>query len=317
MKRKIILCTVICAVITSFSGCNNYDKPTDEVTTAITTTVSTTNVTTTAPVTTTQPTLTTPSPTTEDMPKDTTATTVMTKTETSTTPAKTSQTTTTTPKKTSKTTTTTKAIEKTPIEKAKFKIEPIKAEYTSSATAFACIEQVLKYYGYNSSQKDMVSYLKIDSEFYEEDEELYGPNPNHFFVGNPSNTKYGSGSIPIYEAFNLYKKDNNININCEWIANDIFDTLNYHFSKNNFVIVWIGENVSYKVAYFDKLTKAGMRWPDNIRCMLLIGMTDNSLILSDPTTQSTIEMSKTDYEKSCFRQGLVISNNDLSYININ
>lgn len=313
MKRKIILCAFICAVISSFSGCNNNDKPTDEVTTAITTTVSTTNVTTTAPVTTTQPTLTTTSPTTEDMPKNTTATTVTTKTETSTTPVKTSQTTTTTSKKTSKTTTTTKTIEKTPMEKAKFKIEPIKAEYTSSATAFACIEQVLKYYGYNSSQKDMVSYLKIDSEFYEKDGKLYGPDPTMFFIGDPSNTKYGSGSRPISEAFELYREVNNISIYCKRSLNDSWEALKFDFYKNNFVIVWIGENVSYKVAYYDKLTKAGMRWPDNIRCMLLIGMTDNSLILSDPTTQSTIEMSRSEYEKCTFSQCLILSTTELKF----
>ncbi len=210
---------------------------------------------------------------------------------------------------TTTTTTTSKPISSNPIDKAKFKVSPIKAKYTSSATALACIQSVLEYYGYSCTQEEMVNYLTTNSEFYEENGKTYGPNPIYYFVGDPTNTIYGSGAIPISEMLQKYLEAKNIDIYFESFFNTSFNLLTQEISNDNFVIVWIIDDPN-GIIYYDKdLTFGGdtaIIWPTNIRCMLVIGTTSNSVILSDPSSEQIIEMSRDDYESNVFDQCIII-----------
>ena len=319
--NKFLLISLSLVFTLAFSSCKDSDNS-SKLTTESTTKVTTESTTSSSTVTTTsipEALTTTKATTTSEKVTTVTTTTNTTTTSVATTSKPKSETTTIKPTSTTKITTTTKPIEKDPLEKAKFKIKPIKSNYTSSATAFACIEQILKYYGYSSAnQDDMVKYLEIDSEFYEEDGELFGPNPKEYFVGDPTNTIYGSGEIPIYEAFEKYKKENNININCVPCANCSFNFLLSEYNNNNLAVVWL-VNKAENLRYYDKNSVyggiTGILWPKDIRCVLLIGMTDNSLIFSDPTTKKVIEMSKEDYRENYeFIGCLILSDKSLEHL---
>lgn len=250
-----------------------------------------------------------------ELPEEKTTTkssTTTTTTTTATTQAPSNTTTTVNTTSSSKPVTTTKndpPPEPSPEDLAIFKLTPIKAKYKSSATAFACVEMILSYYGYSSSQADMVSCLDIDEEIWEANGAIYGPDPSLVFAGNPSTTIYGSMGFPIYCAVEKYFSQNNFKMQCLNISNSSINAIMSIIEENGILIVWMSDTKSDYHNYYDKdLIDYGTFFPlpKNIKCMAVIGLTPESVILADPTQGKIIKMPIKEYEEKAIHESIAI-----------
>jgi Uncharacterized protein conserved in bacteria len=123
--------------------------------------------------------------------------------------------------------------------------------------------------------------------------ELYGPNPNRVFIGDPfSSSGYGVFHKPIADVLSVY------------LGNKVYDATGTSFTNllgildsGRPVIVWATVNMAEpktsKTWYDEYGNKVTWKTPEH--ALLLVGYTEESVIVNDPYTGS-----KKQYPKSAF-----------------
>ncbi len=271
-----------------------------------TTTVTTTNepVTTTTTVTTTkkEPVTTTTTVTTTKKPVTTTKK-VTTKEPTTTTKKVTTKKTTTTTKPKTTTTakkTTTTAKSKSAYERAKFKIKPITPLY-KQASMLACIEMVLDYYGYDVTQEELLDYFEVaDATFYKGDNgETYGPTTWQYFVGDLNTTKYGGDWGLLKRIVKRYMENISSPKFHLLASEDSPEVIATAMEANVILIVWLWDDPSLYTwnGYLPDIGTIPVEFPKKQRYAVVIGASDSTITVSDPTSGKVIEYTYAEFDK--------------------
>lgn len=276
--KKLLLCSIIAAMLVSFAGCGATDSSQDPEKSA--TTVATT---------------TTPTATTTSDSENVTSVQTTTSTE-------------------STTTTVTTTVPVQDMEETKVEVETVKSKYYSSATAFACVEIIADYFGYETNQDDMIKYLNTvstENAFY-----TYGgveyltAQLTNTFIGDPADKDaIGSGFDAISFAVENYFQENNIPLSVSTFGNsaDFADLKNY-IDEERFFIRWIAEDINKYTVYCEETDYGSepIQWPDNMSCMLLVGAGDYTATFYDPITDEEITMTEEEYNKRAFDYNFLV-----------
>lgn len=157
---------------------------------------------------------------------------------------------------------------------------------------------VLQYYGQNVTAQEFASeWLTCSEKFYKSNNDLYGPDPNEVFVGNPfSENSYGCYASVIVKAIN----ENSAECKAQKITNKSLSQLCDEYINNNKpVLIWatmgMKESKSGKSWYLPNGEK--FTWTAGEHCLVLIGYSDEYYFLNDPQSGSTVAYPKSIVEK--------------------
>ncbi len=170
---------------------------------------------------------------------------------------------------------------------------------------------LLNYYGMNISAKSFANnYLIKESLSYDNYGNLWGPDPDSAFVGNPeSYSSYGIYAPAMAKSMNKYLKA--INAPYEAVAIrglSLQQVCSTYIDNNRPVMVWATMYMvaSYKttlwyINYLDENSsmKKGdsFRWTAEEHCLLLVGYDSNNYYFNDPLTDAYYAYSKSVVEK--------------------
>ena len=162
---------------------------------------------------------------------------------------------------------------------------------------------VLNYLDYSVSKTRLAdNYLPCSDDFYMgSDGELYGPNQNDVFVGDPHSNQYGCYAPVIVRTANSYLEE----CGSEYTASDISgenpEELYRYVLDGIPVIVWatirMQEIPSY-IEWFDFKTGEKLRVPNRQHCLVLVGVDGEMLTFNDPYDPRGIVQ----YPKSLFEK---------------
>lgn len=157
---------------------------------------------------------------------------------------------------------------------------------------------VLRYYGENvTSQQFASEWLGCSENFYKSNNELYGPDPNEVFAGNPfSENSYGCFASVIVKAINA----NSAECKAQKITDKSLSRLCDEYINNNKpVLIWatmgMKESKSGKSWYLPNGER--FTWTAGEHCLVLVGYSDEYYFLNDPQSGSTVA-----YQKSIVEQ---------------
>ena len=156
----------------------------------------------------------------------------------------------------------------------------------------AAATMVLQYYGTNITAQEFASnWLSCSENFYKSNNELYGPDPNEVFVGNPfSENSYGCFASVIVKAVN----ENSTECKAQKITNKSLSQLCDEYINNNKpVLIWatmgMKESKSGKSWYLTNGER--FTWTAGEHCMVLVGYSDEYYFLND-RSQAVPSLSK-------------------------
>ena len=139
---------------------------------------------------------------------------------------------------------------------------------------------LLKYYNIDVSVDEIIEKLPKGSLPYQEDNIIYGGNPNLEFIGSPyEKSSFGVYDYPISQVANQYKEN---------IINETGKNLNEVLNivkENRPVLVWnsMGLALPYiSQSWIYKPTGEKIDWIANEHAVVIIGYSDNRIIISDP-----------------------------------
>lgn len=142
------------------------------------------------------------------------------------------------------------------------------------------ITLLLRYYGVSVSPDDVIKNLAKEDLPYYENNILYGGNPEVGFIGNPySSHSYGVYEKPIKNVANIFKGG------IESKENFSFNNVLNLVQQNKPVVVWtsMGLAVPYiSKSWIYKPTGEKISWKAQEHAVVVIGYSDNSVIISDP-----------------------------------
>lgn len=157
---------------------------------------------------------------------------------------------------------------------------------------------VLQYYGESVTAPQFASeWLGCSESFYKSNGELYGPDPNEVFAGNPfSENSYGCFASVIVKAIN----SNSVGCKAQKITNKSLPQLCDEYINNNKpVLIWatmgMKESKGGKSWYLPN--GESFTWTAGEHCLVLIGYNDEYYFLNDPQSGSTVA-----YQKSIVEQ---------------
>ena len=157
---------------------------------------------------------------------------------------------------------------------------------------------VLQYYGTNITAQEFArDWLTCSENFYISNNELYGPDPNEVFAGNPfSENSYGCFSSVIVKAIN----ENSTECKAQKIANKTVAQLCDEYINNNKpMLIWatmgMKESKSGKSWYLQNGER--FTWIAGEHCLVLVGYSDEYYFLNDPQSGSTVAYQKSIVEK--------------------
>lgn len=164
------------------------------------------------------------------------------------------------------------------------------------------LTMALNYYGLHADKIQMASeYLPTASaEFYRgEDSFLYGPDLNQYFVGDPSSADgYICGTKAICTAADRYllKKKSSLRAVDETGASA--KELYRWVSEDTPVVVWVTINMEKRRETEGWYTEKGeyLSWASNDHGAVLIGYTQDSVIIADPIA------GRVEYKKEAFEE---------------
>ena len=141
---------------------------------------------------------------------------------------------------------------------------------------------LLRYYGVNAKVEEIVSSLKKGPLPYENNGQKLGGNPEVEFIGDPK-TKYSYGvyNKPIVEVANQYK-----NGVISKIGLDFSEVLKLVQEKHP-VMVWTTINLSkpfISTTWVDYETGDTIQWISGEHAVVIFGVTDGQVVVSDPYT---------------------------------
>ena len=160
---------------------------------------------------------------------------------------------------------------------------------------------LLNYYGYDIEKTELVKYLPTKPYYYK-DGVMYCGDPNVEFCGDVKSAAYGCYSGAIVKTINNYF--NSIGERSHYTIeykNVDPKQLYYQVSKGRPVIVWatIFMRESYKgESWVIEGTNDTFQWITREHCLVLIGYTEDEVILSDPyDSRGTVMYSKELFER--------------------
>lgn len=143
---------------------------------------------------------------------------------------------------------------------------------------------LLKYYGYNISVDEFIDNY-LESSFLEEvNGELYGPNPNEAFVGDPRSVySYGCYAPVIVNSLNkILGKEH-------WVKNTTgnnFNELVENYIDNEIpVLVWTSLNLlptESGTEWYLRESGEKFQWISNEHCMVFVGYDKDKYYFNDP-----------------------------------
>lgn len=164
---------------------------------------------------------------------------------------------------------------------------------------------VLQYYGVDISPGEFViSWLEYSENFYTSNGNLYGPDPNKVFAGNPfTNNSYGCFADPIVNAINR----NSTNCKAQKITDKTLQELCEEYIDNNEpLLIWA--TMSMKESYEGKswyLEDGSLfTWTAEEHCLVFMGYNDGYYFLNDPMSGSTVAYQKSIVEKRFAELGM-------------
>lgn len=150
---------------------------------------------------------------------------------------------------------------------------------------------LLNYYGVAVTPDDIIAKLPKGDVPTQKNGKMYGGNPEKEFVGNPySLNAYGVYEKPIAEVANQYKSGIKIATGTE------FSKILEIVKTGRPVLVWTSMNLS--VSYISKSwiyepTGETIYWKANEHAVVIIGYTEDKVIISDPINGKVKYQSKT------------------------
>lgn len=139
---------------------------------------------------------------------------------------------------------------------------------------------LLKYYNIDVEVDDIINNLDKGDLPYQEENIIYGGNPEIEFIGDPkTEAGYGTYELSIAKVANMYKAGI---INS---TGESLDNLLKIVKQNKPVIVWTSMYLAppyISNSWIYKKTGETISWKANEHAVVLIGYTDKSVIISDP-----------------------------------
>ncbi len=143
---------------------------------------------------------------------------------------------------------------------------------------------ILKYYGYNISVDEfMDDYL--ESSFLEEvNRDLYCPNPNEAFVGDPRSVySYGCYAPVIFNSLNeILRKEHSVKNTTGSEFNELIEN---YINKEIPVLVWISLNLlptESSQEWYLRESGEKFQWISNEHCMVFVGYDKDKYYFNDP-----------------------------------
>lgn len=152
---------------------------------------------------------------------------------------------------------------------------------------------VLQYYGVNITSEEFAeNWLECNGDFYSLNNELYGPDPNEAFAGNPfSENSYGCFASPIVNAIN----DNSTELNAKKIVNKSIEELCDEYIDNDKpILIWATMSMteSKKGTTWYLQDGSEFTWISGEHCLVLVGYSKDYYFLNDPQSGSTVAYQK-------------------------
>ncbi len=141
---------------------------------------------------------------------------------------------------------------------------------------------LLKYNGVDVTVDGIVDKIKKGELPYELSGKVYGGNPEIEFIGDPrDNYSYGVYNKPLQDVANIYKNNINSEIGLEF--NKVLELV----KNNRPVLVWVSINLSkpyISKTWTYKETGETINWIRGEHALVIIGYSDDQVIVSDPYT---------------------------------
>ena len=150
------------------------------------------------------------------------------------------------------------------------------------------LTMVLNYYGFSADKITMASeYLPIASSYfyYGSDGNLYGPDLNNYFVGDPFTPGgYICGTGAIVTAADDYLEDQGSSMRAKDITGSTPEELYQLVSEDTPVVVWVTVSMVYRGEVNGWYTESGeyVDWSVNDHGAVLIGYSEDTVTISDP-----------------------------------
>jgi len=142
------------------------------------------------------------------------------------------------------------------------------------------LTMLLRYYGVSVTPDDVIDRLKKGSVPYWENGVLYGGNPEVEFVGNPySESGYGAYEKPMSEVANSFKSG--VIAKSDFAFSEVIRLV----QSGKPVMLWtsMGLSVPYiSASWIYKPTGEKVSWKANEHAVVMVGATDNTVIVADP-----------------------------------
>ena len=156
---------------------------------------------------------------------------------------------------------------------------------------------LLKYYNIDVTIEDIVNNLKKGERPHYESEIMYGGDPEIEFLGDPRDVySYGVYEKPIEEVANKFKSG------IKNISGTSFDDILKLIKKGYPVQVWSSINcLEPKYAnytWIDRRTNDEIKWKQPFHSLVVIGYSNDKVVVSDPDSGSIREFDKQQFEKA-------------------
>ena len=154
-------------------------------------------------------------------------------------------------------------------------------EYPTGCESIA-LYILLKYHNVNVTPEEIITKLKKGQLPYEIEDKMYGGNPELEFIGNPTDDfSYGVYNTPIAQVANTFKENiqNKEGLELEEILEIV--------SEERPVMVWTTlNNVTSRntSSWIYRPTGETIYWKHNEHAVVIIGYSNNTIIVSDPYT---------------------------------
>lgn len=154
---------------------------------------------------------------------------------------------------------------------------------------------LLKSYGVEVDASDIIMLLPREERPYYKNGVRYGGNPERGFLGDPTKYYgYGVYEKPIIEVANQFKPGI---INA---TGKSLDDILKIIDTGNPVQVWVSMNLkktSYSAYWIDEETGQTINWPSDFHSLVIVGYSNERVIVSDPDTGTIRIFDKATFEK--------------------
>lgn len=148
---------------------------------------------------------------------------------------------------------------------------------------------VMQYYGKDIAPEQFAdSWLECSNDFYYNDGELFGPDPDRVFAGDPfSENSYGCYADVIVDAIN----GNSDNLTAEKITGKSLDLLcEEYIDNNNPLLIWATTSMrkSRDGTVWHLADGETFRWISGEHCLVLVGYSKDYYFFNDPQSGSIV-----------------------------